>query len=129
MRTIFKAVAKKLTFLFLLFALASGVLAGTPLHATNGHMMKCCSKAKSKDQSPQARSARLCCAVNCSETVPTSSTSLPNFAASAIVISDSIAARILAVVSTDRSTVAVEFPTEIVRFYQPRYIQHHSFRI
>lgn len=122
-------VAKKLILLFILFALASGVLAGTPLHAADGHMMKCCDKAKSKEQTPQARAARLCCAVNCSETVPTSSTSLPNFTASVITVLDPIAAHLPAVASTNRFLVADDFAPEVVRSYQPRYIQHNSFRI
>lgn len=61
---------------FLILAIVSGVLAGTPMHAAGDgdHHNKCCKKAMSRDNSPEAAAARLCCATNCSDPVPNSGT-------------------------------------------------------
>jgi hypothetical protein len=128
-------VFKRLTSIFLFLALCGSIVSGMPLHAEkmNGTMMHCCKKAKSKEQTPQASLARLCCAVNCTEPSPNSPGASFNFSPSAIIISDSIIKQIAALISAKEkpvSTVAVSlerarFPRKI----PPKYIQHHSILI
>ena len=124
--------AKRLKLLFVLFALAGSVLAGTPLHAPNDGMMVCCKRAKSKDHSPMAEAVRLCCAVNCSESVPTPSGTSFNFSTSNTGVSRSIAHQIAALF-TKVNAAPDSWPNysrEILsRTFQPRYIQYNSFLI
>ena len=123
---------KRLILLFVLFALAGSVLAGTPLHDPNAGMMECCKRAKSKDHSPVAEAARLCCAVNCTESVPTPSGISFNFSPSNTTTSKTIADQIAALF-TKVKVVPVSSPNysrEILsRTFQPRYIQYNSFLI
>jgi hypothetical protein len=124
---------KRLTSLFLLFAF-SGVLAGMPFHSgnTNHQMMSCCKKAKSAEQSPEASIARLCCALNCTNSAPTSLNLSFNFSPS-IIIGDSIIKQIALLLFTkEKSTSMIAsalepkiLPSKIL----PKYIQHHSFLI
>jgi hypothetical protein len=74
--------AKWLTSLALIVALAGGVLAGMPLHSEgqecamsgmDGHM-DCCAKARKRAATPEVTAARLCCAFNC----PSSGTTPPS---------------------------------------------------
>ena len=127
------AMRKCLTSLFLLFALAGGVLAGMPLHSPNDEgMMKCCDKAKNGDQSPMAEATRLCCAVNCSDSAPTSSGTAFNFSPSSTTISKSIADQIAALFPTKEIQSPkphVYLRVVLTRTFQPRYIQHKSFLI
>jgi hypothetical protein len=125
---------KSLTSLSLIFALAGGVLAGMPLHSgnMNSQMMDCCDKAKSKEQSPAADAARLCCAVNCSSPTPTSSPGSFNFTPSNIEISKSIADQISALFVSEKSEPAASIgysPDIRPRIFQPKYIQNNSFLI
>jgi len=123
---------KWLTSLFLLFALASGVLAGTPLHSGDMKMMKCCKKAKSKEQTPQANATRLCCALNCTNTVPAPSGVSSNFSPSGITVSDSIARQIALFLRTEKPVQTVfvsQEPESLPQKSPPKYIQHHSFLI
>lgn len=125
----------RLTSLFLILTLSSGVLAGMPLHtgSANSKMMSCCKKAKSKEQSKEANIARLCCAVNCSDSVPTPSGTSFNFSPSAIIISDSIIkqiASLLLIKEKPTTTIAYSFGrVPLAQKFQPKYIQHHSFLI
>jgi hypothetical protein len=105
-------VVKRLTLLIVILSLAVGVLAGTPLHDPNDGMMECCIRAKSKDKSPKAEAARLCCAINCSTTTPTSSGASFNAAPANFTIIDSAYSREV-----------------LARTFQPSYIQHHAFLI
>ena len=64
--------------LFLIFALASGVLAGAPLHFDDSHCgmqdmsgNDCCTKAHQQVLTPDVAKARLCCVINCSQTEAT----------------------------------------------------------
>jgi hypothetical protein len=64
--------------LFLLFVLASGALAGMPLHfGENGCGMQdmmgmdCCKKAQLQVLTPEVADAKLCCALDCSQNVTT----------------------------------------------------------
>ena len=126
---------KWLTSLFLIVALASGVLAGMPLHSgnDNSQMMDCCKKAKSKEQSREASIARLCCAVNCSDSAPTPSGTSFNFSPLAIIISDSIIkqiASLLRLKEKPSTTIAFSFGrVPLPQKNQPKYLQHHSFLI
>jgi hypothetical protein len=123
---------KWLTSLFLLFALANGVLAGTPLHSGDMKMMKCCKKAKSKEQNPQANATRLCCALNCTNTVPAPSGVSFNFSPSGIIVSDSIAKQLASLLLKKEkpATVFMLFEREsLSQKSPPKYIQHHSFLI
>ena len=67
-----------LTAFVLLVVMVGGVLAGTPLPMHSGEkecpmtgMMDCCAKAQMRNEAPEVRTARLCCALNCSEPSPT----------------------------------------------------------
>ena len=123
---------KWLTSLFLLFTLAGGVFAGMPLHSEKMGMMKCCDKAKSKDKTVEASVARLCCALNCTDSAPTSSGLLLNFSPSTVVIEDSIAAQIADLFKIKRIKPTISPVVELMAIslsFQPKYIQHHSFLI
>ena len=123
--------------MFLLFALAGGVLAGMPLHSgnMNSRMMSCCKKAKSKEQTPQASIARLCCALNCTESMPTPSPGTAfNFSPSGIIVSDSILKQIASLFIKKEKAVPTIFVsrderTSFRQKFQPKYIRHHSFLI
>ena len=125
-------VTRRLTLLFLLVALVAGVVSGTPLHAPNEKMMSCCDKAKSKDRSPAAEATRLCCAVNCSESVPTTSGAASNFAPASVAVSVSIAAEIANLFAKER-----EQPTAPASYLreppqqspQPTFIRHKALLI
>ena len=64
---------KRLTSLLLLLAVAAGVASGAPTHSGGRECpmkdsmgaMDCCEHARSPGDSPEAKAARLCCAVNC----------------------------------------------------------------
>jgi hypothetical protein len=68
--------------LFLILLLASGALAGVPLHSANENHcgmqemmdMDCCKKAQQQELTPEVVNAKLCCVLNCSqnETTPPS---------------------------------------------------------
>ena len=126
---------KWLTSVFLLLALASGALAGTPLHAgnMNSQTMKCCKKMKSNGQAPVSSLARLHCAINCTDSSPSPGGSSSNFSPSGIKISDSIIkqiARLLSIKEKTNSTTAI-LPERVVlpRKIPPKYIQQHSILI
>jgi hypothetical protein len=128
---------KWLTSLFLLFAFASGILAGTPVfsgNAENGMSAMGCCKKKTKDcaraASPSA--AQLCCVVNCNSPAPTSSCALFNFSPAVIIITDSILKQIAALLKKEKPVSAVRFSFERKTFskkFQPKHIRHHSFLI
>ena len=126
---------KWLTSLLLVLALAGGVLAGRPLHSgnMNSHMMDCCKKAKSKEQTTEANMARLCCAINCTDSAPTAPGTLFNFSPSTIIISDSIIKQIaLLLFIKAKPTATVGSVLErrpLPQKFQPKYIEHHSFLI
>ena len=118
--------------LFVSLALAGSVLAGMPLHSGNGQMMKCCDKAKGNDKTPEADAARVCCAVNCSDSTPTPSSPSFNFSPASIAISRSIAEQIAALFPTAKALpfISPQYSREILtQTFQPKYIQHNSFLI
>ncbi|MEO7674527.1 MAG: hypothetical protein ABIU09_10690 [Pyrinomonadaceae bacterium] len=95
-------------------------------------MMKCCDKAKSKDNSQEASLARLCCAVNCTDSGPTSSGLSFNFSPSSVAVEDSISAQIADLFKTEwiKPSISHSYELTVVsRSFQPKYIQHHSFLI
>lgn len=123
---------KRLTLLLLVLALADGVVSGTPLHSANSQMMKCCDKAKSKDKTPKAEAARLCCAVNCSESAPTSFGNSCNFAPSNNTVTKSIIALIAALFANEKAAPVGTSNVSrqvLLRTLQPKYIQHNSLLI
>ena len=123
---------KWLASLFLLFALAGGVFAGMPTHSEKMGMMKCCDKAKSNNNSQEISLARLCCAVNCTDSAPTSSGLSFNFSPSAVAIEDSISTQIADLFKIERVKSAISPLVELAgvkRSFQPKYIQYHSFLI
>lgn len=129
---------KWLTSLFLLLALASGVLAGTPAFsgsAENGmSAMECCKKkAKGCDGAKTVSAAQLCCAVNCNNPAPTSPGTSFNFSPSSFIIRDSILKQIaLLLVKEKPAQTAISPSLERKTFspeHQPKYIQNHSFLI
>jgi hypothetical protein len=125
-------VSKRLTLLFLLVALLGGVVSGTPLHASNDKMMSCCDKAKSKERSPAAEATRLCCAVNCSDSVPTTPGFASNFAPATVAISASIAGQIATLFEKARPQreALPKFSREIPpEQSQPTFIRHKALLI
>ena len=128
----FKLMVTRLTLVVLLFALAGGVVSGTPLHSSNDQMMDCCDKARSKDTSRAAQAARVCCAINCSDSAPTSSVTTFNFAPSSFAISKSIVEQTAVLFPKDKAVLIVTSYCSrqpLPRIYQPKYIQHNSFLI
>ena len=124
--------AKRLTLLFVMLSLASGVLAGTPLHDPNEGMMECCKRSKSIEESSTAEVSRLCCAMNCSTSAPTPSPGSYNPAPSSFTITVSIADQIAALFAKKNPVpvVSMAYSREIFpRTFRPSYIQHHSFLI
>jgi hypothetical protein len=127
---------KWLTSLFLLFALASGVLAGTPVfsgNAENGMSAMACCKKKPKDcDAKSVSAAQLCCAINCGNPAPSSPGASFNFSPLAVIISDSILKQIASLFGQQKPALKVSFSFERVIFsqkFQPKYIQNHSFLI
>lgn len=125
-----------LTSLFLLFALASGVLAGTPVFsgsAENGmSAMECCKKKAQDCDAKSVRAAQLCCAVNCNNPMPTSPGASLNFSPSSVIISDSILKQIASLLKKEKTIQTISFSFERKTSFQknqPKYIQHHSFLI
>ncbi|HKP46815.1 MAG TPA: hypothetical protein VJT50_09460 [Pyrinomonadaceae bacterium] len=74
----------RLTALALLLLLASSAFAGMPMHSNEQSCpmgsamgdMDCCKAALMQNQTPQVTTARLCCALNCSQdgTIPSNAT-------------------------------------------------------
>jgi hypothetical protein len=123
---------KRLLLLCLLIALVGGVVSGTPLHSPNSKMMKCCDKAKSADRSPAANATRLCCAVNCTESIPAPSGVSISFTPSTSAIANSIEDQIAALFSkgTEQFSTTPQYSRKpISRTSQPKFIQHHSLLI
>lgn len=129
---------KWLTSAFLLFALAFGVLAGTPVFSGGvaGGMsaMECCKKkAKGCDGAASLSAAMACCMVNCNSPAPTSPGASFNFTPSIVIISDSIFRQIAALLKKEKpAPTAVFFAIERQTFsqkFQPKYIQNHSLLI
>src|SRR2546421_12585860 len=121
---------RRLTLFIVLLALAGGVVSGTPLHAPNDKMMKCCDRAKSKNKSQEASIARLCCGLNCSESTPTPSGTSFNFSPSNVTISKSIAEQIAVLFPTRKpqTSRSLQYSREILpRTSQSKFIQHNSF--
>lgn len=124
--------ARRLTLLIVILSLAAGVLAGTPLHAPKDNMMECCKRAKSKERSSKAEAARLCCALNCSTTTPTSSGTSFNPTPANFTITKSIAGQIADLFAKEKavSINPTSYSREILpRTFQPSYIRHHAFLI
>lgn len=125
---------KWLTSAFLLFAFASGALAGLPTHTEQMRdsqmTMKCCKK--DDGNSPKADAARLCCTLVCTDAAPTSSGFSFNFPPSAVIVSDSIAKQIAALFGFKKTVPSALISFERENFSQktqPKFIQHHSFLI
>lgn len=107
-------------------------MSATPLHSPNEKMMKCCDKATSKDHSPAAEAARLCCAVSCSESTPTTSGFASSFAPSGAAISSSIAEQIATLFTSEdpQRDVSPAYLREIPpQPFQPTYIRHRALLI
>ena len=120
---------RRLTLLFVLYAILGSIAGGTPLHSGDGQMMACCKKAKSQEQTPQANSTRLCCSLNCSESVPTPPGSSLTFAPTT---AEPVVAFLSSLNSVKRSTDAPPARTlgPPLRSRPPaKYLQHSSFLI
>ena len=118
--------------LIVLLSLAGGVLAGTPLHAGSNRMADCCDKAKSQDQSHEAEMARLCCATNCTTSVPTSSVASFNLAPINFTVTGSISEQIAALFTKEKAApVSSSYYSRAVvtRTLRPKYVQYKSFLI
>src|SRR3982751_1048884 len=82
--------AKWCTSLVLLVAL-TGAMAGVPLHSGEQGcamtaMRDCCRKAQSQSNAPAVQAARLCCALNCTSPVTTTTASNFQFSPSITVV-------------------------------------------
>jgi hypothetical protein len=122
----------RVSILFVLFALAGGVVSGTPLHSRNDKMMRCCDKARSKDRSPAAEAARLCCATNCTNSAPISFGNPFNFTPTNVTTHRSIADQIAALFPNAKAAPSVSpqyLRKTLTRTFQPKYLQHNSFLI
>jgi hypothetical protein len=125
-----------LTSLFLLFALASGVSAGTPAFTSNAEngmsAMECCKKKTKDCDAESVSAAQLCCAINCGNPAPTAPGASVNFSPSAIIISDSILKQIALLFAQKKPVQTVFHSFErktLPQKFQPKYIQNHSFLI
>jgi hypothetical protein len=63
---------KCFTSLVMIAILGGSVIAGVPMHVgeqgcSMGEMMDCCELARQQSDTPSVASARLCCAINCSQ--------------------------------------------------------------
>jgi hypothetical protein len=69
---------KRLSSLFLLLVLIGSAFAGVPLHSGESECgmsmmdMDCCKAALLQQQTPEVADAKLCCALNCSQSATTS---------------------------------------------------------
>jgi hypothetical protein len=125
---------KWLTSVFLVLALANGVLAGTSLFTSNSERgmsaMECCKKKKMSANNVSA--SQLCCAINCNNPAPTAPGAAYDFSPSSINVSDSIIKQIALLLKREKS-VSTVFPLPERKIFsqkfQPKYIQHHSFLI
>ena len=126
-----------LTSLFVLFALASGALAGATPFANNAQngmsAMECCKKkAKDCNGSDSMSAAQLCCAVNCNNPAPNSPVASFNFSPSSIIISDSVLKQIALLLKKEKPDQPILFsfePKVLLKKFQPKYIQNNSFLI
>lgn len=125
-----------LTSLFLLLALAGGVLAGTPVFSGNSEngmsAMECCKKKVKDCDAKTISAAQLCCALNCGNPSPNSPSPSFNFSPSTVIISDSILKQIDLLFITKRPVQTISYLFERKTFslkFQPKYLQHHSFLI
>ncbi|MEP6847611.1 MAG: hypothetical protein ABI999_02055, partial [Acidobacteriota bacterium] len=104
----------------------------SPFHSEKMKMMDCCEKAKDHDGSPVTSMARLCCALNCNDSAPTSSSFSANLSSSSQAIENSVASQISDLFKTARNSPPVEhsYQSPIVSTArQSKYIQYHSFLI
>ena len=122
----------KLTSFFVFFALAGSVLAGMSVPGEKIEMKDCCDRARSKDLSRAASMARICCALKCGESAPTSSGQSFNYSSPFVVVVDSMSPQITDLVKIERFRQLV-LPSYLLplirRSFQPKYIQYHSFLI
>jgi len=123
---------KRFTLLFIVLAIAAGVVSGMPLHAPNEKRMKCCDKARSKERSAWAEGARLCCALNCTESTPTPSGVSFNFNPTGSTVQSSIAEQIAALfpLIAGRPSPSLPYQRQVPqRFSNAKYVQYHQFLI
>jgi hypothetical protein len=70
---------QRVSALALILVLAGGLLAGSPFHAgerecSMPEMMDCCALAQMQNQTAEVASAKLCCALNCTQPIQTQNT-------------------------------------------------------
>jgi hypothetical protein len=126
------AMLKKLTNLLLILALGASAAAGMPLHSNEQECsmpgmdgMDCCKKAAQvQSLTPEVSTARLCCALNCSQNGTTGSngTRLPRPSASqAIAIHP---ASVQTVVELPRLSIRASWADSPPPYSNPAYIRH-----
>jgi hypothetical protein len=113
---------KWFTSLVLVAALSGSVTAGVQMHGDmNVEMMDCCKAALANSDSPATSEARLCCALNCQEPVPTGSSTIQPLSSFAAVP----AAAVPRTVVQDVDPRLRPSPTiQHSRTFQPSYILH-----
>jgi hypothetical protein len=125
----------RLTSLVLLFSLAGGVLAGMPLHSNEQECnmssmanMDCCMKAAlGQGSDNEVTAARLCCALNCSETgSKPSGVSVPQPLQLSVIPYSAATQPLLPVIAALRGTANSLSPPI---GSHPTYIRHHSLLI
>jgi hypothetical protein len=125
-------VIRRFTLLFIVLAIAAGVVSGTPLHTPNEKKMKCCDRARSKDRSDRAGAARLSCALNCTESTPMPSGVSFSFNPAISKVQRSIAGQIAALfpVRANRLSLPTAYLRQIpLRPPDAKYVQYHSLLI
>lgn len=122
---------KRLIIFFVLLAVASGVVSGTPLQSSSEKMMKCCETARN-GKTPLAEATRLCCALNCSESIPSPSSSLFNHSSSDCPFSKRVLGTIATFIPSKivyRSLLLPSPGPVLPRAVLPKYIRHNTFLI
>lgn len=127
--------ARWLTSLFFLIVLgSSALLSGTPLSKNGSEKemceMKCCKSSSVKAVPKQVTAAKLCCAVNCAASAPTSTTSAQmNLAPLLVVLKNFPIFQFLLVPQQAEKAQPLFAETAQLKTFQPKYIQNNSFLI
>src|SRR6266403_230775 len=122
---------KRLTSLILVLVVCGSVFAGIPLHSNEQECsipdmagMDCCKKAtQAETLTPEVSTARLCCALNCSQSGTTGSTGsqLPRPSSQAIAIHPSAAQPLAAMLPLSIHSSWADSPPP---YSNPAYIRH-----
>jgi hypothetical protein len=113
-----------------MIAVLGGVLAGMPLHADKqecgmggmNSQMDCCATALTQGDAPEVMAARLCCALDCSQSGPTAPTNTVRCSPLAIILLHPAALQPRPALPTPR--LPAEAARGLLTDSQPTYIRH-----